>query len=51
MAKKNYTQAGARRALKAVCAKLLKLHQDGYMSGKQYVSLDENFKRMYNRMK
>ena len=51
MAKKNYTQAGARRSVKAICSKLLKLHQDGYMSAKQYVSLDETMKRLYNRMK
>ena len=51
MAKKNYTNAGARRAVKAICAKLLKLHQDGHISSKQYISLDDSMKRLYGRMK
>ena len=51
MAKKNYTQAGARRSVKAIMSKLLKLHQDGHMSAKQYVSLNDTMVRLHNRMK
>jgi len=51
MAKKNYTQAGARRALIGICGKLSRLQMDGYISAKQFISLDESMKRIYNRLK
>jgi hypothetical protein len=51
MAKKNYTNAGARRACKAIKAKLSRLQMDGYISAKQFVSLDESFSRIMNRLK
>ncbi len=46
MARKNYTKAGSRRAIDAIQAKLLKLHQDGYVASKQYISLSETFARL-----
>ena len=47
----HYTKAGARRAVKAIQARLLHLQKDGHMGAKQYVSLNETFTRTYNRMK
>lgn len=51
MAKKNYTKAGAKRAIKAIQSKLLKLHQDGHVGAKQFISFSESFDRLYNRCK
>lgn len=51
MAKKNYTQAGARRACKAINSKLARMHQDGYISAKQFVSLSDTFTRLHNKLK
>ena len=51
MAKKNYTKAGAKRALMGICGKLSRLQIDGYISAKQFISLDESMKRIYNRIK
>lgn len=47
----HYTKAGARRAVKAIQARLLNLHKDGHIGSKQYVSFSESFTRIYNRMK
>jgi hypothetical protein len=47
----HYTKAGARRAVKAIQARLLHLHKDGHIGAKQYVSFNESFTRIYNRMK
>ena len=51
MERKNYTQAGARRALKSINGKLNRLHQDGYLGAKQYISLSESMTRIHNRLK
>jgi len=51
MAKKNYTQAGARRACKAIKSKIAKMQSDGYISAKQFVSLSETFTRIHNKLK
>ena len=47
----HYTKAGARRAVKAIQARLLHLHKDGHLGAKQYVSLNDTFDRLYSRMK
>jgi len=49
--RKNYTNAGARRACKSIMGKLLRLHQDGHIGSKQYISLSETITRLHNRMK
>jgi hypothetical protein len=51
MTRKNYTNAGARRAVKSIVGKLNRLHQDGKISAKQYISLSETMSRLHNRMK
>jgi hypothetical protein len=51
VAKKNYTKAGAKRALISMGAKLSRLQMDGYISAKQFISLDESMRRIYNRIK
>jgi hypothetical protein len=47
----HYTKAGARRAVKAIKARLHLLHKDGHIGAKQYVSLSDTFDRLYSRMK
>jgi len=47
----HYTKAGARRAIKAIQARLRNLHSDGHLGAKQYVSLSETFVRIHNRLK
>ena len=51
MARKNYTQAGARRACKSIKGTLARMQMDGYISAKQFVSLEESFSRIMNRLK
>jgi len=47
----HYTKAGARRAVKAINARLVLLHKDGHIGAKQYISLSETFQRIHARMK
>jgi len=47
----HYTKAGARRAVKAIQARLNNLYRDGHIGAKQFVSLSETFTRIHNRMK
>jgi|TARA_B100002052_G_scaffold251518_1_gene239639 hypothetical protein len=51
MPKKNYTQAGAKRAVLAMRSKLHKLFSDGYMSVKVFVNIDESLNRLTKGMK
>jgi len=51
MAKKNYTNAGARRACKAIAGKVRKLHADGYISAQKYISLISDMKRLEGQIK
>lgn len=51
MAKKNYTNAGSRRAVKSIMGKLLRLHQDGHISSKQYITLSDTMNRLHNKLK
>lgn len=49
--RKNYTNAGARRAIKSIQGKLLRLHQDGHVASKQYISLSETMTRLHTKLK
>ena len=51
MAKKNYTKAKAVKACFAIRTKLLKLHEDGYITAKTYVPLEEKMARIRNQIK
>jgi len=51
MPKKNYTRAGARRACGDIARKVARMHQDGYISAKQFVSITDTFDRLQKRLK
>ena len=51
MPRSNYTKAGSRRACKSIQSKLLKLHQDGWISAAQWVKLDASGKTIEKRVK
>jgi hypothetical protein len=49
MPKMNYSKSKAKKAFGAIRGKLMRLHADGYISAKTYISLDENMKRHQNK--
>ena len=51
MAKKSYTQAGARRALASMMVKWNKLHMDGYITNKQWLKIAEAMDREFKKLK
>ena len=51
MAKKNYTKAGAKRAVNAIQAKGVKLWTDGYITTNEMGKLTDWCKRVHNRIK
>ena len=51
MAKKNYTKAGARKAVSAVSRKLHKLFEDKHISPQKYVKLIEDMNRIFKSIK
>ena len=51
MAKKNYTKAGAKRAMQAALTKVLKVHQDGHMSDQMFLKIRAQLKQVHDRIK
>lgn len=47
----HYTKAKGRKAVKAIQAKLLKLHQSGFCSAQSYISLNKSMTQIYNKIK
>lgn len=51
MPKKNYTKAGARRALTAAETKVRKVYEDGHMTVHKYVSLADALNKLKKSIK
>ena len=49
--KRNYTKAQAVKACFAIRTKLLKLHEDGYITAKTYVPIEEKMARIRTQIK
>jgi len=49
--KKNYTKGKALKACVAIRTKLLKLHEDGWITAKTYVPMEEKLQRIRNQIK